>query len=129
MTLKDLRPLPWQRWTAWGASLGLFASGLLLAFQVPDSVRLQGSRLHGALAMAFLLILGTLFPHGKAGLKAGRNTAWGLALLASLGILIVSAWGLYYLPEDWKSPVAKAHLWCGIALPLLIWVHAFKGRR
>ena len=129
MTLKDLRPLPWQRWMAWGSTLALFASGLLLAFQFSDAVRLQGSRLHGALGMAFLVVLGSLFNHVKAGLKARRNTVWGLVLLISLGVLVVSAWGLYYLPEDWKGPVAQAHLWCGLALPLLLWVHAFKGRR
>ncbi len=139
MSTRKLRPPSWQRWMAWSGTLGLFASGIALVLPgwmdpaggapLWEAVRLQGSRLHGALGMAFLIVLGSLAGHVMDGLRARRNTAWGLALLACLIVLVLSAWGLYYLPEDLKGPVAKAHFWCGIALPLLLFVHALKGRR
>ena len=136
MSAKKLKPARWQRWAAWGGVAGLFLSGLALALPARmdpeglspfwDGLKQQGSRLHGALAMAFLVVLGALYPHVRDGLKARRNTAWGVALLASLGVLILTGWCLYYLP---LNGVAAVHLWVGVALPLLIFLHAAKGRR
>jgi hypothetical protein len=136
--VKDLKPVPWLRWSVWTGLLGLFLSGLLLALPAWSGERAQGpawdflrsraSALHGALAMAFLVLLGALTSHVSAGLKAKRNLVWGLALLGVLGLVIATAWGLYYLPEDAKPWIVQVHLWGGILLPLLVLLHAAKGR-
>jgi hypothetical protein len=137
--MKSLRPQPWLRWSVWALVLGLFASGLLLALpgwlgeagQGPawELLRSRGAAVHGALGMAVLLVLGALAGHVRDGLKAGRNRAWGLVLTTGLAMLIASAWGLYYLSEDDKTWVVRIHLWTGIALPGLLFVHAAVGRR
>jgi hypothetical protein len=135
----SLKPAKRTRLAVWGATAGLFISGIALQLPTwwnrdfepswgPD-LRMQGSRVHAAFGMAFLVVLGSLAGHVADGLRARRNTVWGLALLASLGILILSAWGLYYLPEDFRASLAKAHLWSGLSLPFLILLHAVKGRR
>jgi hypothetical protein len=91
--------------------------------------RSRSAAVHGGLSMGVLVILGALSGHVRDGLKAGRNKAWGLILLSSLGLLVASAWGLYYLSEDVKTWVVRIHLWTGIALPGLLFVHAAAGRR
>lgn len=129
MTRRDLKPEAPLRWAVW-AGLGLLGlSGLLLAWEAAVDWHLAASRVHGALAMLFLVALGAALPHVRSGLAAKRNTAWGLSLLTALAVVVLSAWGLYYLPEAWHRPVALAHLWCGLALPLLVFIHARKGRR
>lgn len=88
-------------------------------------------RLHGGAAMAMLVLLGTLLPlHVRFGWRRGRNVASGIFMLATNGILIVTAFGLYYAGSDalrhWTSVL---HVVAGLALPALVAGHVALGRR
>jgi hypothetical protein len=86
---------------------------------------------HGVAAYAFLIVAGALIPvHVKLGWSIGRNWISGVTLASILGVLSVSALGLYYLSGDaargWSS---LAHWTIGlIALPALL-IHVIRGRR
>jgi hypothetical protein len=88
-------------------------------------------RLHGAGAMAVLVLLGTLLP-----LHIGRF--WGTAqssraatgFLALAVLLIVSGYGLYYLGgEHWRDWCRTAHIALGIAALPVFALHLRSGRR
>ena len=86
---------------------------------------------HGVAAYAFLIVAGALIPvHIKLGWSIGRNRVSGVTLAAILGVLSITALGLYYLSGDsarsWSS---LAHWIVGlIALPALL-IHVVRGRR
>ncbi|MDQ2660161.1 MAG: hypothetical protein M3Y03_07045 [Verrucomicrobiota bacterium] len=88
-------------------------------------------RLHGAGAMALLVVLGTLLPtHVRFAWHARRNRPNGIALLAFYAFLIASGYGLYYFGNEWlRSWTSWLHLAIGIALPAMIVLHIWTGRR
>ncbi len=90
-------------------------------------------QLHGAAAMAALLVLGALVPlHVLPSWRSQRNRASGLALCTVMAVLIVSAYGLYYSGDDrWRAALSGVHSWLGLAAPLLIAVRlaSWLGRR
>ena len=86
---------------------------------------------HGGSAMAALLLLGALGEaHMRRGWRARRNRATGVIMLIVNGSLIVSACALYYNGSETLRPwISLAHIAVGLALPLLIIVHIWIGRR
>jgi hypothetical protein len=81
--------------------------------------------IHGAVAMVFLVILGTLLTqHVPAGWKQKHQRPSGVLLLAISGFLTLTGWGIYYLVGDnlrrWTS---WTHSIVGLALPLIIFIH------
>jgi cation transport ATPase len=87
-------------------------------------------KLHGGFAMATLLMLGTLLPlHVKFAWAAHRNRPNGITLLTVFGTLILTGYGLYYIGSDrLRSWTSTIHLLIGLALPLFIVVHIWRGR-
>jgi cation transport ATPase len=88
-------------------------------------------KLHGAAAMAILIILGTLLPgHVRYAWHARRNRPNGIALLAVFAFLIASGYGLYYSGDErlrwWTS---WSHLAIGLVLPAVIILHIWRGQR
>lgn len=85
-------------------------------------------KIHGAAAMVFLVILGTLIPgHMLGGWKARKNLLTGLSMVFVNLILIFTAYALYYSGSDELRSVSS---WMHIALgllvaPLFAW-HAYK---
>ena len=88
-------------------------------------------KLHGAGAMVILVILGTLLPsHIRFAWHARRNRPNGIALILFFGFLIVSGYGLYYFGnERLRSWTSWSHLAVGLALPAMIILHIWSGRR
>lgn len=88
-------------------------------------------RLHGAAAMAGLVVLGVLLPlHVRRGWKADRNRTNGVILLVFCGVLVASGYLLYYAGSDrLRHGSAVLHDVAGLALPLLILAHVLLGRR
>ena len=88
-------------------------------------------RVHGAAAMVMLVLLGTLLPlHARVGWRRGRNVASGILMLASNGLLVLTALGLYYAGSDtFRYWTSELHVGLGVALPLLITGHVIVGRR
>jgi hypothetical protein len=88
-------------------------------------------KIHGAAAMAFLIVLGTLLlDHVGLGWPHKRQRPTGVSLLSLCGVLIVTGWGLYYIGEEWLHDVTSViHSILGFALPLFIFFHARLAKR
>jgi hypothetical protein len=87
--------------------------------------------LHGGAAMVTLLLLGAIFPIHVARAWRGRlNRVSGSIMVAGNAVLIVTAFGLYYLGAETLRPWASdVHIVTGTALPALIAFHIWLGRR
>ena len=86
---------------------------------------------HGGSAMAALLLLGALGEaHMRRGWRARRNRATGVIMLIVNGLLITSAFALYYMGSEVLRPwISLVHIAVGLALPVLVLVHIWVGRR
>jgi hypothetical protein len=86
---------------------------------------------HGGSAMVTLMMLGALVPiHMRFGWRAGRNLVTGIAMATVGAILIVTAFGLYYLGvEAGRAVAGDVHTWLGVASPVLLVAHIWWGRR
>jgi hypothetical protein len=86
-------------------------------------------RLHGALAMAALVALGSVLPlHLPAGWRARTHLASGLSFLGTGAVLVASGYLLYYGADEglrWLS--AYGHIAAGIAACVLFAIHWFAG--
>lgn len=81
-------------------------------------------RFHGAAAMAFLVVLGSLLQHVQAGWAARSNRESGIAMLAFFSVLALTGWLLYYGPDGGLREAGKAlHLGLGAMSPVLLFVH------
>ncbi len=87
-------------------------------------------KVHGAAAMAALLVLGTLYPtHISRSWRTGRNRGWGIGLVVACLVLIVTGYLLYYVgSETIRDATVSIHLWLGVALPIVLLVHIWRGR-
>ena len=87
--------------------------------------------LHGGAAMATLLLLGALVPlHVRRAWRSGRNRLTGPLMLGINALLIVTAFGLYYAGSELLRPwVSDIHTIVGFALPALLLLHVWLGRR
>ena len=86
---------------------------------------------HGGAAMAALIFLGALFPlHVRLGWRSRRNRLTGPAMLTFNAVLVLTAFGLYYLGSETLRPWASdVHIVIGFALPALFIAHVVVGRR
>jgi hypothetical protein len=86
--------------------------------------------IHGLFAAVSLLLIGSLLPlHIKFAWRARRNRANGVFFISIVGLLILSGYGLYYIGnERFRSWTSWIHLAVGLALPILLVVHIWRGR-
>jgi hypothetical protein len=86
---------------------------------------------HGAGAMATLLLLGALLPlHVYRAWRAKRNRASGAIMVTLNSVLITTAFGLYYSGSEAIRPwMSDIHITAGLCLPVLFLVHIVLGRR
>jgi hypothetical protein len=95
--------------------------------------RLSASMLmiHGGAAMVTLLFLGALVPlHMRLGWRSRRNRITAPAMVTFNALLVLTAFGLYYLGSDAvRAWVSDVHIGFGFALPVLIIAHVIVGRR
>lgn len=87
--------------------------------------------LHGAAAMAFLVLFGTLLPtHVEPGWRQRRHRFSGLSLVVASAVLVLSGWGLYYLGEEsLRNATSILHSFVGVVAPVLLAVHVRATRR
>jgi len=87
--------------------------------------------LHGAAAMVFLFVLGSLLPvHVLRGLALQRNLASGWMLAAINAVLIATGYGLYYASgETLRSFIGLSHWIPGLAVGGVLALHIVLGRR
>ncbi|HXN89045.1 MAG TPA: hypothetical protein VN890_06815 [Methylocella sp.] len=129
------------RFAIYSAFAVLFASGAawLVADQMKESANgeiwQQAAAcllmVHGGAAMVTLMLLGALFPlHIDRAWRAGKNCATGIVMLAFNGVLIATAFGLYYLASEILRPwMSDIHISFGLAMPLLFLTHVKTGRK
>jgi hypothetical protein len=134
---------PWHKGSLYGATALVWLSGGLWLVdkhfrQVPSDFGLQAPTtqawwlaLHGAAAMALLVILGSLLPeHVRLGWRRQTQRPSGGFLLGICGFLALTGWGLYYVGDrDLRGLVSLAHWIAGLALPAIIALHVLLARR
>ena len=129
------------RWTVYGVAAALFVTGAawLMADALNDGpggdawqeIGANLLMIHGGAAMTMLMVLGALFPlHVRRGWRARKNRVSGGATVTLNGLLIATAFGLYYSGSDLMRPwISDAHIAAGFALVALIVIHPLIGRR
>lgn len=129
------------RYALYAAFSTLFISGALwLATDslkdAPDGERWQAISanllmVHGGAAMVTLMLFGAMVPiHLLRAWRAKRNRWTGSVMAVLNAILIVTAFGLYYLGGEEVRPwMSNIHLGAGFSLPLLLFIHILRGRR
>jgi hypothetical protein len=87
--------------------------------------------MHGGIAMVTLLLLGAMIPlHFLRSWRTGRNRTSGSVMVTLNAVLIVTAFGLYYLGSETVRPwMSWTHLVVGFSVPALFTAHVFLGRR
>lgn len=86
---------------------------------------------HGGAAMVTLLLLGALIPvHVMRAWRSRKNRVSGSAMVTFNTVLIVTAFGLYYLGSETLRPwMSWIHIGAGFSLSLLFPLHIFWGKR
>jgi drug/metabolite transporter (DMT)-like permease len=130
------------RWVYWSSAV-LFSTGVLwLVFHYfvhvrgefgdrPHALEAWWLRLHGAAAMVVLIVLGSLLPiHVRRGWHQRRNLLAGVILSVLATLLIASGYALYYFGGEEARPLISAVHWLfGLAAPLLLVWHIWRGRK
>ena len=135
-----IRLRPFHRRLLYGVLALLFFSGAAWAYW-NDLVSSPGDfeigakawamKIHGAAAMAILVLVGMLLTgHVRFAWRARRNRGNGSLFLGGFGILTVTGYGLYYAGgESLRAWTSWIHLAVGLALPLLLILHVWLGKR
>jgi hypothetical protein len=117
-----------------GAAWLLFRYGLQRAGEfgdLPHPGESWSMRVHGGAAMLFLVMLGTLIrSHILHGWRLGRNRFTGIAMIATMVLLTLTGYALYYAGGERTRPVISVIHWAiGIGLPAALLWHIVVGRR
>jgi hypothetical protein len=132
-----------HEWSVYAIIALVFSSGAAWAWlhhfarrvgefgESPHPAELWMQKLHGASAMLSLILLGTiLVSHIPLAWRARRNQRTGTSLFAVLVFLIGTGYALYYSGNEWlRDWLGWGHLWIGVALPLLLALHVWRGKR
>jgi hypothetical protein len=86
---------------------------------------------HGGVAMLTLMALGALIPlHFLRAWRAGKNLVSGSIMAAFNAVLIVTAFGLYYLGSEAVRPwLSWIHIGAGLCIALMFPIHILLGRK
>src|SRR6266403_5377024 len=128
-----------QKYSLYAVLALLFLSGVAWAYwnylwstgDFETSGKVWAMKIHGAAAIAVLVLIGMLLSvHVRFAWRARRNRANGSVFLGAFAVLTITGYGLYYaggeMLREWTSWI---HLALGLALPILLLVHIFLGRR
>lgn len=88
-------------------------------------------RLHGAAAMVFHIVLGTLLPiHIRRGWQLRRNFQSGVAVLLIVAALVITGYGLYYISSEELRPWVSVFHWAiGLTGTAALILHILLGKR
>ena len=95
------------------------------------SAKAWAMKIHGAAAMAVLVLIGMLLnAHVRFAWRARRNRANGSVFLSAFAVLTITGYGLYYAGgEKLRAWTSCIHLAIGLVLPILLLIHIFLGRK
>jgi succinate dehydrogenase/fumarate reductase cytochrome b subunit len=125
------------RYSLYGLTALLLGSGIvwlvvhyLEAISDPHTWEATSMRIHGAAAMALLVIVGIAIAlHVTRAWQEGKNRTSGLFLGAVLIVLVLTGYLLYYAGGEAARAAASAIHWIlGLGLPFLVAVHVSLGR-
>ena len=121
VALLFLSGVAWTYWSYLAISPGDFET----------SAKTWAMKIHGASAMAILVLIGMLLSgHVRFAWHASRNRANGSVFLSAFAVLTITGYGLYYAGgERLRAWTSWIHLAVGLALPILLLIHIFLGRR
>ena len=87
--------------------------------------------IHGGTAMVTLLLLGALIPlHMMRAWRSRKNRVSGSVMVTFNTVLVVTAFGLYYLGSETLRPwMSWIHIAAGFSLALWFPLHIYWGRR
>jgi magnesium-transporting ATPase (P-type) len=121
LALLFLSGVAWAYWNYLAASPGDFET----------SAKTGAMKVHGAAAMAILVLIGMLLSgHVRFAWRADRNRANGSIFLSAFAVLTITGYGLYYAgSERLRAWTSWLHLVVGLALPILLLIHIFLGKR
>lgn len=140
---EGIRLGPWHQGAVYGSTVILVASGLVwlvLHFFLAQPGEFGETfhpgepwmlRLHGAGAMAGLVVYGSLLPiHIRRAWAIRRNLVLGLGLATVLLALTLTGYLLYYAGGEETRPVISVVHWAvGLVIPFLLTWHVVSGRR
>jgi len=111
----------WGYWNYLAASSGEFEM----------SAKAWAMKIHGAAAMAVLVLVGMLLnEHVRLAWRVRRNRANGSVFLSAFAFLTITGYGLYYAGgERLRTWTSWIHLGIGLVLPILLLVHIFLGKK
>jgi hypothetical protein len=111
----------WTYWNYFGESRSDFEM----------AAKAWAMKIHGGAAMAILVLLGMLLAgHVPVAWRARRNRASGSLFLSAFVVLILTGYELYYVGgERLRAWASWIHLGVGLALPLLLILHVWLGKR
>ena len=121
LALVFLSGVAWAYWNYLVASPGDFEM----------SAKAWAMKVHGAAAMAVLVLIGMLLnAHVRFAWRARRNRANGSVFVSAFAVLTITGYGLYYAGgERLRAWTSWIHLAIGMVLPILLLIHIFLGRR
>ena len=136
--LADRVLLPrWQRWSTYSTFALLVCTGVFWWTLDIDRGENPASaaqvwllRLHGLGAMLVLICFGALLPaHVRIAWALHRNRVLGATLVAVILLLALTGYGLYYSVGDtMRSLSSWIHFCAGVATPVLLTLHIYRGR-
>ena len=114
-----------QRLLLYATFLLLVATAIAWEALTPGPAAAMLMKIHGAIAMLALVLLGTLLvQHVPTGWMSLKNRRSGTLLVGSLIWLAVSGYLLYYAGgESLRSFAAASHLWIGLAACVIVALH------
>ena len=103
----------------------LLATGVAWEALDPGPAAALLMRIHGAVAMLALVLVGTLLVHHiPAGWASLKNRSTGVLLLGGLAWLVASGYLLYYAGgESLRLFASQSHLWVGLAACVVVAFH------
>jgi len=121
LALVFLSGVAWAYWNYLAASPGDFET----------SAKAWAMKIHGAAAMAVLVLVGMLLnEHVRLAWRARRNRANGSIFLSAFAFLTITGYALYYAGgERLRAWTSWVHLAIGLVLPILLLIHVLLGRR
>ncbi len=115
-----------------GSGAGWLAARYVPALHwLPAGLASASMRIHGAAAMLMLVLTGSAVAlHGPGGWRERKNRVSGVALCIAVMAVAATGYCLYYLGDEGVRMAASLGHWIlGLALPVVLALHALLGRR
>lgn len=99
--------------------------------EMPNPLEPLWLKVHGAVAMAALVAVGSVMPwHAWRAWQVRRNRSSGLWMIGTMAFLLLTGWALYYVGSEVLRPYLSIVHWVvGLATVPVMWLHIILGRR